>query len=59
VGWDSVISIASPYTLDVQELNPGGGRSSTSIGTGPGAHPPPVQWLLGLFPRGKAAGAWH
>jgi hypothetical protein len=61
VNWDSVDSIATNYGLD---------RMGDQIPVGAGfldfAHRPdrpwptqaPVQCILGLFPEGKAAGAW-
>jgi hypothetical protein len=37
---------------------PVGARISAPVQTGPGATQPPIQWVPGLFPGGKAAGAW-
>jgi hypothetical protein len=39
--------------------NPGGGENFRHVQTGPGADPAAAQWVPGLFPRGKAAGAWR
>jgi len=42
----------------VRGSNPGGGaRFSAPIQTVPGAPLPRIQWVTGLFPGGKAAGA--
>jgi hypothetical protein len=60
VGWDSVAGIPTGYGLN----GPGIGsqwaaRFSAPVKTGPGAHQPPAQWVLGFFPGGKAAKAWR
>jgi hypothetical protein len=34
-------------------------RFSAHVQTGPGAQPPPRQWVPALLPGGKAAGAWR
>ena len=44
VRWDNSVGIATRYWLDA--------RSNASIQTGP------VQYVRGLFPGGKMAGAW-
>ena len=36
-----------------------GGEISAAVQTVPGANQLPMQWVLGLFPGGKAAGAWR
>jgi hypothetical protein len=36
----------------------GGSRLSAPVQTGLGYNQPPIQWVPGLFPWGKAAGAW-
>ena len=44
----------------VQGSNPGGRvRYSTSVQTGPGAHPASCTMGTGSFPGGKAAGEWR
>jgi hypothetical protein len=52
VGWDSVVGIMTCYRLDGPGIESQCGRGFQH--TGPWAHA--VQWVLGLFPRGKAAG---
>ena len=60
MGLDSLVGIAAGHWLD--------GRSSNASGLGDFPHPstttrgpsqPPVNRVPGLFPRGKAAGAWR
>ena len=44
----------------VRGSNSDGARFSAPFQSGSGGPTqPPVQWVLGLFPGGKAAGAWH
>ena len=38
---------------------PMGTRNSTNVQTGPGARPTSIQWVPGLFPGVKVAGAWR
>ena len=52
-GPGSVVGIATGYGLDGPGIESRwGARFSAHIQTGPRAHPPPVQWVLG-FSRGK------
>ena len=43
----------------VQESNPSGGRDLRPSTTALEPTQPPVQWIPGLFPGGKAVGAWR
>jgi hypothetical protein len=59
MGRDSVVGIASRYGLDGPGIESRWGRdfphpSRPTLGP----TQPPVQWVPGLFPGGKAAGAW-
>ena len=61
VGQDSAVSIVTVHGLEspVVEFRWGGGRDFLHpfrLALGPVK--PPVQWVPGLFPRVKAAGAW-
>jgi hypothetical protein len=58
-GRDSVVSIATHYGLDGPGIESWWGRDfsqPSSLALGPTQ--PPIQWVPGLFPGGKAAGAW-
>jgi hypothetical protein len=33
-------------------------RFSAPVWTGPGPTQPPIKWIMGVFPRSKADGAW-
>jgi hypothetical protein len=59
VGWDSVVGIATRYELDGPRIESRCGRDFPHP-SGPALGPtqPPIQWVPGLFPGGKAAGAW-
>jgi hypothetical protein len=59
VGRDSVVGIATRYGLDGPGIESRWGRdfphpSRPTLGP----TQPPIQWVPGLFPGGKAAGAW-
>jgi hypothetical protein len=59
VGRDSSVGIATRYGLDGPgiDLRCGGGFPYPSR-PALGPTQPPIQWVPGLFPRGKATGAW-
>jgi len=59
VGWDSSVGIATCYRLDGPGIEScrGGGQIFRTRPDRPTQ--PPMQWVLGFFPRGKAAGAWY
>jgi hypothetical protein len=62
VGRDSVVGIATRYGLDGPGIESrwGGGRDFPQPSR-PALGPiqPPIKWVPGLFPGGKAAGAWR
>jgi hypothetical protein len=59
VGRDSVVGKVTCYGLDGPGIESQWGRDFSQLSRpalGPTQHP--IQWVLGLFPGGKAAGAW-
>ena len=55
-GWDSSVGIATPYWLEVPEIESRcGARISASVQTLPGAHPASYTIGTASFPRGKEA----
>jgi hypothetical protein len=60
VGRDSSVGIATRYGLDGPAIESRwGARFSAPVQTGLGPTQPPMQWVPGFFPGGKAAGAWR
>jgi hypothetical protein len=60
VGGDCVVGIATRYGLDGTRIESRrGARFSAPVQTGPVAPPPYLQWVRGLFPGNKVAGAWR
>jgi hypothetical protein len=60
MGRDSVVGIAIRYGLDGLGIQPRWGLYFPHPSTQAlGPNQLPVGWVLGLFPRGKAARAWR
>ena len=59
VGWDSSVGIATRYGLDGPGIEFRWGRDFSQLSR-PALGPtqPPIHWVPGLFPGGKAARAW-
>jgi hypothetical protein len=59
MGRDSVVGIATRYGLDGPGIESRWGRDFSQPSR-PALGPtlPPIQWVPGLFPGGKAVGAW-
>jgi hypothetical protein len=60
MGRDSVVDIAIRYQLDGPGMESRWGRDFPHPSR-PALVPiqPPIQWVPGLFPGGKVAGAWR
>ena len=57
---DSVLGTATRYGLDGPGIKSQWGRDFQHLSTlAMGPTQPPVQWVTGLFPEGKVAGAWR
>ena len=60
MGWDSVVGIVTRYGLGGPGIESRWGRDFPHLSRlALGPTQPPIQWVLGLFPRGEAAGAWR
>ena len=56
---DSVVGITTRYELDAPGIESWcGARAFAPVQTGLEPTQPPIQWVPGLFPGVKAAGAW-
>jgi hypothetical protein len=55
LGWDSLVSIATRYSVGDPGIECRWGRDFS----GPGVHPASIKWIPSLFPGSKAAGALH
>ena len=57
---DSSVGIVTPYGLEGLGIDSWWGRDFLHLPDWPwGPTQPPIQWVLGLFCRGKVAGAWR
>jgi hypothetical protein len=57
---DSLVGIAIRYGLQGSEIESRLGRDFPYLSIPAlGSKLPPVQWVTGLFPGGKVAGAWR
>jgi len=60
MGRDSSVGIATRYGLEGPGMDPGGVRDIPHLfRLALGPTNPPIQRVAGLFPGGKAAGAWR
>ena len=60
VGRDSSVGIATRYGLDGPGIESRWGRDFRHLSRQVlWPMQPPIEWILGLFPRGKAAGVWR
>ena len=57
MGKDNVVGIVTLYDWNVRGSNLGGTRFSVWFRPALGPTQPPIQWVPGLFPGDKAAGA--